>query len=80
MLLEKNVVENMNEVALAFSLIFIVGMVITYLGIIYLLIHPKRKRLLLTYTSKLETFAQSRSVIQDPNDDHHILLVNSELS
>jgi len=76
MLLENNVSDSMNEFSLVFSLLFIVGLIITYLIIIYFMDQPKKKEIMLRYTAELEKYTQNHIAVKHPEEENHILLVN----
>ena len=80
MLLETNLTDQSNGLTLIFFVVFWVGLCVGYLAIVYFLFHPRKRKLILTWTTELESFARSRSIIHNPNRDEDILLVKNEIS
>lgn len=78
MLLQNNATENMTELSLLYSLFFWMGLIITYIFIIYSLEHPKKKKMMLTYGANLRRYTQEHLIHYDSNSDNEVLLVNNK--
>ena len=78
MLLENNDLGSMNGLILVFTLIFFVGLISTYVVIIYFLVHPKRKKLIRTHLTMLRESNQNHSINYHYMEDDIILLVNQD--
>ena len=78
MLLQDNTSGSMNVLILIYSLFFWIGLIVVYIVIIYAMDHPKKKQILVTYSTNLKRFTQDHLTKYDLENENRILLVKTQ--
>ena len=78
MLLQDNTSGSMNVLILIYSLFFWIGLIVVYIVIIYAMDHPKKKKIMVTYSTNLKRYTQDNLTKYDLENENRILLVKTQ--